>query len=378
DGLLRRRLRGLLPLPTRETMSEPTFPPMQGPVCPLPLSQHDQIVIGHGSGGLMTHELIRDLFQKHLGNPTLNASNDAAIIAASEEMPAGSLLVVSTDAHIVSPLFFPGGDIGRLAICGTVNDVAMMGAQPRYLTATFILEEGFSIAALEEVLRSMQAACAEAGVSIIAADTKVTEKGKSDGLFISTTGIGWLPEGRRIAGDNAQPGDAVLVSGPMGNHGIAVMQARGNLGFQSEVRSDTAPLNALVWGLCQAFPSVHVLRDPTRGGLATTLAEIAAQSQVNITLEEAAIPIDQPVRKACELLGLDPLYLANEGKMIVILPEDDANAALSYLHTQRYGEDAQLIGKVSAIPAGQVWLRTPLGTTRVLEMLAGEMLPRIC
>jgi len=196
-------------------MSEPTFPAMQGPVCPLPLSQHDQIVIGHGSGGLMTHELIRDLFQKYLGNPTLNAGNDAAIIAAFEEMPAGSHLVISTDAHIVSPLFFPGGDIGRLAICGTVNDVTMMGAQPRYLTATFILEEGFSIAALEELLRSMQAACAEAGVSIIAADTKVTEKGKSDGLFISTTGFGWLPEGRRIAGDNAQPGDAVLVSGPM-------------------------------------------------------------------------------------------------------------------------------------------------------------------
>ena len=359
-------------------MNNANFPAMQGPVCPLPFSQHDQIVIGHGSGGLMTHELIRDLFQKYLGNPTLNAGNDAAIIAASKEMPVGSSLVISTDAHIVSPLFFPGGDIGRLAVCGTVNDVAMMGAQPRYLTATFILEEGFSIAALEEVLRSMQAACAEAGVSIIAGDTKVTEKGKSDGLFISTTGFGWLPEGRRIAGDNAQPGDAVLVSGPMGNHGIAVMQARGNLGFQSEVRSDTAPLNALVWSLCQAFPSVHVLRDPTRGGLATTLAEIAAQSQVNITLEEAAIPIDQPVRKACELLGLDPLYLANEGKMIVILPEDDANAALSSLHTQRYGEGSQLIGKVSAIPAGQVWLRTPLGTTRVLEMLAGEMLPRIC
>ena len=359
-------------------MNNANFPAMQGPVCPLPLNQHDQIVIGHGSGGLMTHELIRDLFQKYIGNPTLNAGNDAAIIAASKEIPTGSHLVVSTDAHIVFPLFFPGGDIGRLAVCGTVNDVAMMGAQPRYLTATFILEEGFSIAALEEVLRSMQAACAEAGVSIIAADTKVTEKGKSDGLFISTTGFGWLVEGRRIAGDQAKPGDAVLISGPIGNHGIAVMQARGNLGFQSEVRSDTAPLNALVWGLCQAVPTVHVLRDPTRGGLATTLAEIAAQSQVNITLEEAAIPIDQPVRKACELLGLDPLYLANEGKMIVILPEDDANAALSYLHTQRYGEGSQLIGKVSAMPAGQVWLRTPFGTTRVLEMLAGEMLPRIC
>ncbi len=359
-------------------MSEDKFPPMQGPVCPLPLGQHDQIVIGHGSGGLMTHELIRDLFQRFLGNPTLNAGNDAATITASNEMPAGLRLVVSTDAHIVSPLFFPGGDIGRLAVCGTVNDVAMMGAQARYLTATFILEEGLPLAVLDAIVRSMQIACEEAGVSIIAADTKVTEKGKSDGLFISTTGFGWLPLGRQIAGDNAQPGDAVLISGPIGNHGIAVMQARGNLGFQSDVRSDTAPLNALVWGLCQAVPSVHVLRDPTRGGLATTLAEIAMQSQVAITLEETAIPIDHPVRKACELLGLDPLYLANEGKMIVILPEADAPTALSYLRGQRYGEGAQLIGKVSAKPAGQVWLRTPLGTTRVLEMLAGEMLPRIC
>jgi len=359
-------------------MSEPAFPSMQGPVCPLPLNQHDQIVIGHGSGGLMTHELIRDLFQKYLGNPTLKAGNDAAVLTTSDDMPAGSRLVVSTDAHIVTPLFFPGGNIGRLAVCGTVNDVAMMGAQPRYLTATFILEEGLPLTTLEAVLRSMQAACEEARVSIVAADTKVTEKGKSDGLFISTSGFGWLPEGRQIAGDQAQPGDAVLVSGPIGNHGIAVMQARGNLGFQSEVRSDTAPLNALVWGLCQAVPAVHVLRDPTRGGLATTLAEIAMQSQVCITLEETAIPIDQPVRKACELLGLDPLYLANEGKMIIILPEADAPTALSYLRAKRYGEGAQLIGKVSAMPAGQVWLRTPLGTTRVLEMLAGEMLPRIC
>lgn len=359
-------------------MSETNYPAMQSPVCPLPLNQHDQIVIGHGSGGLMTHELILNVFQKHFGNPILNANNDAALIEINKEMPQGSRLVVSTDAHIVSPLFFPGGDIGRLSVCGTVNDVAMMGAQPRYLTATFILEEGLSLDTLEKVVCSMQAACEEADVSIVAADTKVTEKGKSDGIFISTTGFGWLPEGRLIAGDQAQLGDAVLISGPIGNHGIAVMQARGNLGFQSEVRSDTAPLNALAWGLCQAVPSVHVMRDPTRGGLATTLVEIAMQSQVAITLEEASIPIDQPVRKACELLGLDPLYLANEGKMIVILPEEDAMLALTYLRSQRYGEAAALIGKVTEKPTGQVWLRTPLGTNRVLEMLAGEVLPRIC
>ncbi len=304
-------------------MNNANFPAMQGPVCPLPFSQHDQIVIGHGSGGLMTHELIRDLFQKYLGNPTLNAGNDAAIIAASKEIPTGSHLVISTDAHIVSPLFFPGGDIGRLAVCGTVNDVAMMGAQPRYLTATFILEEGFSIAALGEVLRSMQAACAEAGVSIIAADTKVTEKANQMDFSSAPPALAGLSRGENRWRPSQTRGCCANLR-PIGNHGIAVMQARGNLGFQSEVRSDTAPLNALVSGLCQAVPTVHVLRDPTRGGLATTLAEIAAQSQVNITLEEAAIPIDQPVRKACELLGLDPLYLANEGKMIVILPEVDA------------------------------------------------------
>ena len=286
--------------------------------------------------------------------------------------------MVSTDAHIIFPLFFAGGDIGRLAVCGTVNDVAMLGADPRYLTATFILEEGFSIHELELIVDSFAEACREAGVELIAADTKVTEKGKSDKLFISTTGFGWADSRLQIGGEQAKPGDTVIVSGPIGNHGVAVAEARGNLGFSSQVRSDIAPLNHMVKALLDANLDVHVLRDPTRGGLATTLVEIARQSQVNIQLEEEKIPVDKPVRKTCELLGLDPLYLANEGKLILILPAEQAGDALRVMHNTRHGEEAKLIGRVLEHSKGQVWLKTPFGTTRVLEMLAGEMLPRIC
>lgn len=359
-------------------MTENNYPNLQGPVCPLPLQPGGQIVIGHGSGGGMTHDLIVNVFQKYLGNAILNAGNDSALLNGKLVAPPGYQLVVSTDAHVVFPLFFPGGDIGRLSVCGTVNDVAMLGAQPQYLTASFILEEGFAIEELEKVLASMRDACAEADVRIIAADTKVTEKGKADKLFITTTGIGWAPAGRKISGNQAQPGDAVLISGALGNHGIAVLQARGNLGFQSEVQSDTAPLNHLTQALCAAFPDVHVLRDPTRGGLATTLVEIAQQSSVTIQLDEPEIPIDASVRASCDLLGLDPLYLANEGKVIVILPEEHAEDALSLLRSQKYGEKARRIGRVIARSSGQLLLRTALGTTRVLDMLAGEMLPRIC
>ena len=326
----------------------------------------------------MTRDLILNVFQKYLGNAILNSGNDSARVNAELAAPPGYQLVVSTDAHVVFPLFFPGGDIGRLSVCGTVNDVAMLGAQPKYLTASFILEEGFSIEELEKILASMRDACTDADVRIIAADTKVTEKGKADKLFITTTGIGWVPADRKISGDQAQPGDAVLISGALGNHGIAVLQARGNLGFQADVQSDTAPLNHLTQGLCAAFPEVHVMRDPTRGGLATTLVEIAEQSGVTIQLNEPDIPIDAPVQAACDLLGLDPLYLANEGKVIVILPEDKAEAALSFLRTQKYGEGACQIGRIISPSSGRLLLRTALGTTRVLDMLAGEMLPRIC
>jgi len=356
-------------------MTQSEMPFLEGPNCPLPLKDRGQIVLGHGSGGQMTHDLVRDVFQRRLSNAILDTANDAALLTAA---PPGKRLVVSTDAHIVSPLFFAGGDIGRLAVCGTVNDVAMLGADPRFLTATFILEEGFSIAELELIVDSFAEACQEAGVELIAADTKVTENGKSDKLFISTTGFGWADGRLQIGGEQAKSGDAVIISGPVGNHGIAVAEARGNLGFISQVRSDTAPLNHLVMTLLDAGLDIHVLRDPTRGGLATTLVEIARQSLVNIELIEEQIPIDKPVRKTCELLGLDPLYLANEGKLILILPSDQAEDALRIMHNTRYGEEAQVIGRVLASSSGQVWLKTPFGTTRVLEMLAGEMLPRIC
>ena len=356
-------------------MTQPEMPVLEGPNCPLPIKDRGTIVLGHGSGGQMTHDLVRDVFQRRLSNAILDTANDAAKIT---EAPAGKRLVVSTDAHIVSPLFFAGGDIGRLAVCGTVNDVVMLGAEPRFLTATFILEEGFSIHELELIVDSFAEACHEAGVELIAADTKVTEKGKSDKLFISTTGFGWTDSNLQIGGEQAKPGDAVIISGPVGNHGIAVAEARGNLGFSSQVCSDTAPLNHLVKALLDANLDVHVLRDPTRGGLATTLVEIARQSHVNIELDEDSIPVDKPVRKICELLGLDPLYLANEGKLILILPADQAEEALRVMRSMRYGEQAKLIGEVSGESRGQVWLKTPFGTTRVLEMLAGEMLPRIC
>jgi len=356
-------------------MTRSELPTLEGPNCPLPIANRGQIVLGHGSGGQMTYDLVRNIFKRRLSNAILDTSNDAAKVTGA---PPGKRLVVSTDAHIVSPLFFAGGDIGRLAVCGTVNDVAMLGAEPRFLTATFILEEGFSIQELEMVVDSFAKACLEAGVELIAADTKVTEKGKSDKLFISTTGFGWAESQLQIGGEQAKPGDAVILSGPVGNHGIAVAEARGNLGFSSQVRSDIAPLNLLVRALLQAGLDVHVLRDPTRGGLATSLVEIARQSQVNIQLDEEKIPVDKPVRKTCELLGLDPLYLANEGKLILILPSAQVEEALRVMRSTRYGEQATVIGQILESSRGQVWLKTPFGTTRVLEMLAGEMLPRIC
>lgn len=356
-------------------MTHSDLPNLEGPNCPLPITDRGYIVLGHGSGGQMTHDLVRDIFQRRLANPILITANDAAKLT---DAPPGKHLVVSTDAHIVSPLFFAGGDIGRLAVCGTVNDVAMLGAEPRFLTATFILEEGFPIYELELIVDSFAEACREAGVELIAADTKVTEKGKSDKLFISTTGFGWADGSLQIGGEKAKPGDAVIISGPVGNHGIAVAEARGNLGFSSQVRSDISPLNHMIKALLDIGLEIHVLRDPTRGGLATALVEIARQSQVNIELDEESIPVDKPVRKTCELLGLDPLYLANEGKLILILPADQAESALRIIRSNLYGETAMLIGQVLEPSRGQVWLKTRFGTTRGLDMLAGEMLPRIC
>ena len=347
---------------------------LEGPVCPIPLRHDEKIVMGHGSGGRMSHELIGRLFQTPFANPALAAGDDAGVVTVATDR-----LAVSTDSHVVWPLVFPGGDIGRLAVCGTVNDLAMMGATPRYLTAGFILEEGLDVALLAEVVLSMQAAAAEAGVQIVAGDTKVVQRGKADGLYINTAGVGELPPGRAIGGARAQAGDVVILSGPIGDHGIAVLGARGELGFEADVISDVAPLNGLVAALLAAGgEAVHVLRDPTRGGVATTLNEIARQAGVAVVLDERAIPVRPPVVAACEMLGFDPLYVANEGKLLAFVAAEAAPAVLAAMRATRYGEEAVVVGRVQAAPAGRVLLRTAIGSTRVVDMLAGEMLPRIC
>ena len=342
--------------------------------CPIPLKHQQTIVMGHGSGGRMTHDLVKKIFLKALGNPVLLTQDDAANI----RIPDGYRLAVSTDSHVVFPLFFPGGDIGRLAVCGTVNDVSMLGAVPLFLTAGFILEEGLEILVIEKVLESMRSAAEESGVSIVAGDTKVVQKGKADGLYITTSGIGKIPPGIDISGQNARPGDVVILSGTIGDHGIAVLEARNELGFASGIQSDVAPLNHLVQAILACDSPVHVLRDPTRGGLATTLNEIAVQSQVCITLQETSIPVKGEVSAVCELLGYDPLYVANEGKLIVILPQESAANVLAKMKISRYGEGATIIGKVSHSPKGRVLIQTSLGTNRIVDMLSGEMLPRIC
>lgn len=348
-------------------------PSLEGPVCPTPLPHREQIVLGHGSGGRMTHDLVRRLFLPAFDNDSLRAGDDAGAIVLG-----GARLAFSTDSHVVEPLFFPGGDIGRLAVCGTVNDVAMLGAQPLYLSAGFILEEGLEIAVLEKVAQSMQQTAAEAGVQVVAGDTKVVQKGKADGLYINTAGVGVIRPGRSIGGAQARPGDAVIVSGPLGEHGIAVLEARNELGFTTGIQSDVAPLNHLIAAILATSEQVHVLRDPTRGGLATSLNEIARQAQVGIILDEKHIPVRPAVAAVCEMLGFDPLYVANEGKVIVIVGAEDAERVLEVMRQQRYGEESVKIGEVSPQPAGKVLIKTTLGSTRIVDMLAGEMLPRIC
>ena len=359
-------------------MFKSTLPVFEGPVCPVPLHHAEQIVIGHGSGGRMTHELIQQIFVPAFQDPAVTGGNDSAAVGLPDAAQLQGRLSISTDSHIVSPLFFPGGDIGRLAVCGTVNDVSMGGAIPLYLTAGFIMEEGLPIEILQRVVNSMQAAAAEAGIRIIAGDTKVVEKGKADGLFINTAGVGWIPAGRELGGQLARPGDVVFLSGPVGAHGIAVLIARGELGFEADIQSDVAPLNGLIQSLLTSAPHTHVLRDPTRGGLATTLNEIAAQSQVGIWVDESSIQVLPAVQAACEMLGFDPLYIANEGKLIAIVPPAEADAAFTALRSHPYGKDTVRIGQITADPAGRVLLITLVGGTRILDMLSGEMLPRIC
>ncbi len=358
-------------------MSEPTRD-IESPACPTPLLHQERIVLGHGSGGRLTADLIARLFYPLLANPTLLAADDSAVVSASELCGSSDELAITTDAHVVHPLFFPGGDIGRLSVCGTVNDLAMVGAVPVWLTATFILEEGFLTADLERIVRSMRAAAEEAGVTIVAGDTKVAERGKVDGLYITTTGVGRIPSGRRARAANVQVGDAVLVSGPLGDHGIAVLAARGGLAFETAIRSDIAPLNGLVEAMFASGAEVHALRDLTRGGLAAALNELAEKSGVAIVLDEERIPVRPEVQAACEMLGFDPLHVANEGKLVAFVPGAEADRTLAAMRALPCGEAACLVGRVDADPRGRVLMRTAIGGTRIVDTPSGELLPRIC
>ncbi len=341
---------------------------------PAGLRIHNGVVdMSHGSGGRAMAQLIEELFFKHLDNELLRQANDQAVF----DVPAGRM-VMSTDGHVIAPLFFPGGDIGSLSVHGTINDVAMSGAEPLYLSAGFILEEGFPLADLEKIVVSMAGAASEAGVAVITGDTKVVEKGSGDGVFITTTGIGIVPEGVHISGDAARPGDAVLVSGTVGDHGVAIMSSRENLQFETTIESDSAALHTLIAEMVVAVPTIHCLRDPTRGGLATTLNELAQQSSVGMKLYESKIPLNPAVTAACELLGLDPLYVANEGKLICICAPGDARKLLEVMQQHPLGKQAAIIGEVTEDQHGFVQMETSFGGSRVVDWLAGEQLPRIC
>ena len=329
--------------------------------------------MSHGAGGRASAQLIDELFLTAFDNPWLRQGNDQACVT----LPAGRM-VMSTDAHVVSPLFFPGGDIGCLSVHGTINDVAMSGAQPLYLAASFILEEGFPLAELARIVDSMALAAREAGVAIITGDTKVVERGKGDGVFITTTGVGIVPAGVMIDGAAARPDDVILISGTIGDHGVAIMSRRESLSFATEIRSDTAALHGLVAHMLDAVPAIRVLRDPTRGGLATTLNEIAKQSGVGMVLDEAAIPVAAGVSAACEFLGLDPLYVANEGKLVAICAACDADRLLAAMRSHPLGTNAARIGSVISDKHGFVQMRTQFGGRRIVDWLSGEQLPRIC
>jgi len=341
--------------------------------CPLPLPARDRILLGHGSGGKLSADLLKDVFLPALGNPVLNRLEDQAIVSLN-----GTRLAITTDSFVVKPLFFRGGDIGSLAVHGTINDLAMGGAEPLWLSAAFILEEGLPTETLRRVVVSMQQASASAGVLIVTGDTKVVEKGSADGLFINTTGIGRVRDGVSLSASQAQPGDAIIVSGFLGDHGIAILAEREGLQFETQVQSDSAALHTLVAHLLDATQQVRSLRDPTRGGLSSTLNEIAASSNVGMELNETAIPVREEVRGACEMLGLDPMYVANEGKLVAVVAASAAQAALHALRAHPLGKDAAIIGRVTAEHPRLVVMRTPFGTTRIVDMLAGDQLPRIC
>lgn len=341
--------------------------------CPTPLRTNDTVLLGHGSGGTLSAELIRDVFLPALNNPVLARLDDQAIVNVN-----GQRLAFTTDSFVVKPLFFPGGDIGSLAVHGTINDLAMGGAKPLFLSAAFIIEEGFSMEQLRRIVASMRQAASAAGVQIVTGDTKVVEKGKGDGLFINTTGIGLVADDVDLSADRARPGDKVLLSGSIGEHGIAILAQREGIEFETTIESDSAALHTLVSEMLRVGQGIRCMRDPTRGGLSSALNEIAAQSHVGMELEERAIPVREEVASACELLGLDPMYVANEGKLIAIVDWMSADAVLQAMRHHPLGSQAQIIGTVKTANPPLVTMCTSLGTTRIVDMLAGDQLPRIC
>jgi len=335
--------------------------------------KEDEILLSHGSGGKLSYSLIKELFLSHFDNPYLERLDDGAVLDIE-----GVRLAYTTDSYTVDPLFFKGGNIGKLAVYGTVNDLAMCGAKPLYLSCSFIIEEGFPLSSLEKIVWSMKEASLIAQVEIVTGDTKVVNKGAADKIFINTSGIGVVREGVNISGNNAQVGDLIMVNGPIGNHGIAILSEREGLKFETAIKSDTTPLSSLVIDMLEVSRDIHVLRDPTRGGLATTLKEIALSSQVEVEIEEEKIPIEEGVRAACEILGYDPLYLANEGKLVAFVPPKDAPAVLSKMKSNKYGRKSEIIGRVMKRSEGIVYLHTAIGGKRIIDMLTGEQLPRIC
>lgn len=335
--------------------------------------RHGRVELSHGSGGKAMVQLIEELLLDAFDNPWLRQGNDFAAF----NVPAGRM-VMTTDSYVVSPLFFPGGDIGSLAVHGTINDIAMAGARPLYLSVSFILEEGFPLADLRRIVNSMAAAARHSGVSIVTGDTKVVERGKGDGVFVTTSGIGTVPEGIQISGDRARPGDRILVSGTLGDHGVAIMSLRENLTFSTTIESDTAPLHDLVANMVTAVPQIHCLRDPTRGGLGSTLNEIARQSGVGMHILEADLPLNDQVRAACEFLGLDPLYVANEGKLVAICPPENAERLLEVMRIHPLGGNTAIIGEVMEDSHCFVEMETTFGGNRIVDWLTGEQLPRIC
>jgi len=346
--------------------------------CPIPIFAHPQIVLGHGSGGKLTADLIDQIFLPAFRNPILDKLDDQAVLTIG-----GARLAFTTDSFVVTPIFFPGGDIGRLAVHGTVNDLAMSGARPLYLSAAFILEEGLAVDDLRRVVESMRAAAAEAGVEFVTGDTKVVNRGKGDQVFITTTGIGVIENGVHISADRARPGDQIILSGFIGDHGMAIMSQREGLEFEGAIASDCASLHGLVANMlatstADGMDFIHCLRDPTRGGAATTLNEIAKRAGVGMLLREQSIPVRESVKGACEVLGLDPLYVANEGKLVAVVAPEMAHAVLAQMHQHPLGQDAVIVGEVIAEHPGMVLMKTAIGGTRVLDVMFGEQLPRIC